>query len=134
MIVLKSDRGIAWATNERVPWQLNRAASRSLGVAKTPLCGGVGGFASDNYWSSGENNATNAWIQNFNNGNQNNDNKSNTNHVRPVRGFRHDNDLWAAKGRIAHECDPPLPASPRVGEPLIYATDTVRPRAGLGSD
>ena len=50
---------------------------------------GVGGFASDNYWSSSENDANNAWNQNFNNGNQNNNNKTNTNYVRPVRGFHH---------------------------------------------
>ena len=48
---------------------------------------GVGGFATDNYWSSSENNANNAWNQNFNNGNQNNNNKNNTNYVRPVRGL-----------------------------------------------
>jgi len=50
---------------------------------------GVGGFASDNYWSSSENNANNAWNQNFNNGNQNNNNKTNTNYVCPVRDFHH---------------------------------------------
>jgi len=48
---------------------------------------GVGGFVANNYWSSSENNATNAWNQNFNNGNQNNNNKNNNNYVRPVRGF-----------------------------------------------
>jgi len=48
----------------------------------------VGGFASDNYWSSSENDNNNAWNQNFNNGNQNNDNKNNTNRVRAVRGFK----------------------------------------------
>lgn len=47
----------------------------------------VGGFASDNYWSSSQNNTNNAWNQNFDNGNQNNDNKNNTLQVRPVRGF-----------------------------------------------
>jgi hypothetical protein len=47
----------------------------------------VGGFASDNYWSSSQNNANNAWNQNLDNGNQNNDNKNNTLRVRPVRGF-----------------------------------------------
>jgi len=41
----------------------------------------VGSFSADNYWSSSENSATNAWNQNFNNGNQNNNNKTNTNRV-----------------------------------------------------
>lgn len=48
----------------------------------------VGGFSSNNYWSSSENDNNNAWNQNFNNGNQNNDNKNNTNYVRAVRGFK----------------------------------------------
>ncbi|RTY39606.1 DUF1566 domain-containing protein [Chlorobium phaeovibrioides] len=48
---------------------------------------GVGGFGANNYWSSSEYNADNAWNQNFNNGNQNNNNKNNNNRVRPVRGF-----------------------------------------------
>jgi len=47
---------------------------------------GVGGFVDTFYWSSSENNAKNAWNQNFNNGNQNN-NKNNTSRVRAVRGF-----------------------------------------------
>lgn len=38
-----------------------------------------------NYWSSTENNATNAWNFNFNNGNTNNNNKTNTLSVRAVR-------------------------------------------------
>jgi len=54
---------------------------------KHPSVAGVGGFSTDNYWSSSENDDNNAWNQNFNNGNQNNDNKNNTNYVRPVRGF-----------------------------------------------
>ena len=37
----------------------------------------VGGFASDNYWSSSENDNNNAY-----------DNKNNTNRVRAVRGFK----------------------------------------------
>ena len=48
----------------------------------------MGGFANNNYWSSSENNANNAWKQNFNNGNQNNNNKNNTKYVRAVRGFK----------------------------------------------
>ncbi len=52
-----------------------------------PSVASVGGFSTDNYWSSSENDDNNAWNQNFNNGNQNNNNKNNTNYVRPVRGF-----------------------------------------------
>jgi hypothetical protein len=52
----------------------------------TVLCG-VGVFAAESYWSSSQNDANNAWNQNFDNGNQNNDNKNNTNRVRPVRVF-----------------------------------------------
>mgnify|MGYP000539303466 CR=1 FL=1 len=48
----------------------------------------VGSFASNNYWSSSENNSNNAWNQNFDNGNQNDNNKNNTLGVRAVRGFR----------------------------------------------
>jgi len=49
----------------------------------------VGGFASNNYWSSSQNNSNNAWNQNFDNGNQNdNNNKNNTLRVRAVRGFK----------------------------------------------
>jgi hypothetical protein len=54
---------------------------------KHPSVAGVGGFSTDNYWGSSENDDNNAWNQNFNNGNQNNDNKNNTNYVRPVRVF-----------------------------------------------
>jgi len=53
----------------------------------TPLFFVVGGFASANYWSSTENNANNAWNQNFSGGGQNNDNKNNSLRVRCVRGF-----------------------------------------------
>lgn len=42
-------------------------------------------FEADNYWSSTENDATNAWNQNFNNGNQNRNNKDNSRRVRAVR-------------------------------------------------
>jgi len=48
---------------------------------------GVGGFADDYYWSSSENDAFRAWIQNFFNGNQPNLNKLNTYRVRAVRAF-----------------------------------------------
>jgi len=43
--------------------------------------------ANANYWSSTENNATNAFNFNFNNGNANNNNKTNTYSVRAVRDF-----------------------------------------------
>ena len=43
-------------------------------------------FQSDNYWSSTENDASNAWNVNFNNCNVNNNNKTNDNYVRAVRG------------------------------------------------
>jgi hypothetical protein len=42
----------------------------------------VRGFASAIYWSSTENNANNAWNQNFSGGGQNNDNKNNNQRVR----------------------------------------------------
>ena len=44
--------------------------------------------ANANYWSSTENNATNAFNFNFNNGNTNNNNKTNTYSVRAVRDFK----------------------------------------------
>ncbi|MBQ6747055.1 MAG: hypothetical protein IJR07_08435 [Bacteroidaceae bacterium] len=47
---------------------------------------------SGNYWSSSENNATNAWNFNFNSTNRrfNNNNKTNANNVRPVFAYRKD--------------------------------------------
>ncbi|MBP9649146.1 MAG: DUF1566 domain-containing protein, partial [Paludibacteraceae bacterium] len=47
----------------------------------------VGGFASAYYWSSTENNISNAWIQAFDSGNQTNNLKLFTNRVRAVRAF-----------------------------------------------
>lgn len=44
-------------------------------------------FVASNYWSSTENNANNAWRQNFSDGNQNNNNKTNSNYVRCVRSL-----------------------------------------------
>ena len=52
------------------------AGARAFAKNKT-----VYALASSNYWSSTENNATNAWNVNFNNGNTNNNNKYNTNLV-----------------------------------------------------
>ena len=48
---------------------------------------GVGGFASDVYWSSSENDADYAWFQYFYSGIQYLNNKTNANYVRPVRAF-----------------------------------------------
>jgi hypothetical protein len=48
---------------------------------------GVGGFASADYWSSSENDATTAGTQRFALGFQSSANKSNANFVRPVRAF-----------------------------------------------
>jgi len=42
-------------------------------------------FEPSNYWSSTENDASNAWNQNFSNGNQNRNNKTNSYRVRAVR-------------------------------------------------
>ena len=60
---------------------------------KRSYIGSVGGLTpNDNYWSSSQNNANNAWNQNVGNGGgnnwQTNDNKNNTNQVRAVRGFQ----------------------------------------------
>ena len=48
---------------------------------------GVGGFSTDNYWSSSEGAANNAWTQLFYNGFQGNGGKANSYYVRPVRAF-----------------------------------------------
>lgn len=48
---------------------------------------GVGGFATEFYWSSSEGAATNAWRQNFDNGLQNVSPKTGNLRVRPVRAF-----------------------------------------------
>jgi len=59
-----------------------------LGACQHLCESAVGGFSNNNYWSSTENDAINAWNQNFNNGNQNNNNnKNNKLCVRAVRGF-----------------------------------------------
>ena len=41
----------------------------------------------NNYWSSTENSANNAWNVNFNNGNVNNNNKTNNRYVRAAFAF-----------------------------------------------
>ncbi len=48
---------------------------------------GVGGFASDNYWSSSESTANHAWSQYFLDGNQTDDVKGSYGRVRAVRAF-----------------------------------------------
>lgn len=47
----------------------------------------IGNFTSNFYWSSTEDNSSNAWFQNFFNGGQNNSFKFNTFYVRAVRAF-----------------------------------------------
>ncbi len=71
---------------------------------KTVLCG-VGGFAAADYWSSSQNDANNAWNQNFDNGNQNN-----TLRVRPVRGFQHGHDVHGG-GSHRRRFGPPFPTA-----------------------
>jgi hypothetical protein len=68
--------------------QLNHIIARCLAMIKTPLFIVVRGNACAFYWSSTENNANNAWNQNFSGGGQNNDNKNNNQRVRCVRGFK----------------------------------------------
>jgi len=48
---------------------------------------GVGGFAADRYWSSSEDGALFAWVQNFSYGGQASSGKGSTYYVRPVRAF-----------------------------------------------
>ena len=47
----------------------------------------IGGFSTDNYWSSSEYGGNGAWFQYFVIGNQGYSNKNYTNYVRPVRAF-----------------------------------------------
>ena len=47
----------------------------------------IGGFASNYYWSSTENDRTNAWSQHFSTGNQNSTTKNYTLYVRAIRAF-----------------------------------------------
>lgn len=49
---------------------------------------GCNALTANNYWSSTEIDASNAWRQNFNTGNQNSNNKTNNNYVRAVRKLR----------------------------------------------
>lgn len=79
--LFKNDKGTVKKT-------VKQNKRRVLFAYKNTFMKRCGGFAANNYWSSSENNANNAWKQNFNNGNQNNDNKNNTNYVRAVRDFK----------------------------------------------
>jgi hypothetical protein len=47
----------------------------------------IGGFADLFYWSSSETNATNVWVQRFNDGVQGNSGKAPSRRVRAVRAF-----------------------------------------------
>ena len=47
----------------------------------------IGGFVSDNYWSSSQIDATYAWVQNFDNAYQDDYSKNNTERVRAIRAF-----------------------------------------------
>ena len=70
----------------------------------TKVVGGESGRTktqSDNYWSSTENDANNAWNVNFNNCNANNNNKTNNNYVRAVRSSK-----W--QGRLPREAAKPI--------------------------
>ena len=49
--------------------------------------GVIGGFVSDNYWSSSQIDATYAWVQNFDNAYQDDYSKNNTERVRAIRAF-----------------------------------------------
>ncbi|MBU1718865.1 MAG: DUF1566 domain-containing protein, partial [Bacteroidetes bacterium] len=75
-----------------------KTACTDQGMLPNSFTSLVGGFTTNNYWSSSENNANNAWKQNFNNGNQNNNNKNNTNYVRCVRTFDQNTGTDAPKG------------------------------------
>lgn len=68
-------------------WYLPSLAEIKMVFKVVYLDLGVGGFASDIYWSSSENDASNAWYQFFNLGNQDSLSKSYTTYVRPVRRF-----------------------------------------------
>jgi hypothetical protein len=71
--------------------QLCRYASSQVFDAAETTCTGsltpIGGFAADEYWSSSQSDAGDAWSQSFVFGTQNDGIKSNTNRVRPVRAF-----------------------------------------------
>ena len=73
------------------PLIISDRANASFTVAELRQCDvsvngfDVAAFAAENYWSSTEINASNAWNQNFSNGNQNANNKTNTYRVRAVR-------------------------------------------------
>ena len=71
--------------------ELNEMCFYFSGVAKSDgrcnVGAGVGGFATDFYWSSSEGAANGAWLQSFNYGSQGSLSKAFTYYVRPVRAF-----------------------------------------------
>jgi len=77
----------AWPAGYRCGGSGSVRPARARRCGPTPVRSTFGGFASDNYWSSSENDNNNAWNQNFDNGNQNNNNKDNNLRVRVVRAF-----------------------------------------------
>ena len=71
----------------KTDWWLGSIGEMKLMYDNLRLAG-VGGFASDYYWSSSELDAVSAWYQYFNHGSQDHNNKFNgTFYVRPVRAF-----------------------------------------------
>ena len=69
-----------WAFNDTVNAICNNSGSGTLRLMN-------GGFASDYYWSSSENDADTAFAQSFNYGNRYFNSKLSTDYVRPVRAF-----------------------------------------------
>lgn len=60
----------------------------------------IGGFADNNYWSSSENNAHNAWLQYFFNGYQYNYFKNDILYVRAVRTYKIDTQFESFKQAV----------------------------------
>ena len=60
---------------------------QNIGQGNALGLGNVGGFASNLYWSSTENDFNDAWVQDFANGSQNNGIKNLPTYVRAVRAF-----------------------------------------------
>jgi hypothetical protein len=59
----------------------------NIGQGATSPNTNLGGFASNLYWSSTENDASGAWFQNFSNGVQLNGRKDSNYYVRAIRSF-----------------------------------------------
>jgi hypothetical protein len=60
---------------------------KNIGFGAAGALKGVGGFASNYYWSSSDSSSDYAWNQGFNNGDQDSDTKNYTLYVRAVRAF-----------------------------------------------